>query len=394
MPDAESELLLRCCAVSPPLADSLAISGLIERSLDWDRFLAFANRNGVTPMVAARLGAEEGAANLPSHVARALRLSYEINALRTNHLAGCVGEIVDSFASAGVPAIAIKGPALGISAYGDVAARVYGDLDFMVRLKDLPRAASALERLGYSSPAYRAEVVESGFFPDVALDFSRQDSVVDLHWRLSAGYFPFAPRGDQIWNRTSEIDLLGRRVRILGPADSILFQACHGSKHGWMTLGQICDFAGVLATAGPLNWSSLLEDARRMRSLRMLMLGVDLADSLSLCDTPAELLDAANRESHVVTLSRRVRRGIFDTNRAVALDEWLIALGSIESARERIRYVVQRVARPKMSDRALMPLPRALYPLYYVARPVLVAIKHREEICRSLSHGRPARDLR
>ncbi len=143
-----------------------------------------------------------------------------------------------------------------------------------------------------------------------------------------------------------------------------------------MTLSQICDFARVLATAGPLNWSSLLEDARRMRSLRMLLLGVDLADSLSLCDIPAELLDAANRDSYVATLSRRVQRGIFDTNRAVALDEWLIALGTIVSARERIRYVVQRAAKPKMSDRMLMPLPRALYPLYYFARPVLVAIKH------------------
>ena len=33
------------------------------------------------------------------------------------------------------------------------------------------------------------------------------------------------------------------------PADSILFQACHGSKHGWMTLAQICDFARVLDSA-------------------------------------------------------------------------------------------------------------------------------------------------
>src|SRR5271156_1770944 len=152
-PDTESELLLQCCAVSGAFADSRAIWESIERGIDWNRFLALANRNSVMPMVGARLGAE-GAANLPRHVARALRLSYEVNALRSHHLARCAVEIVDSFGAAGVPLIAIKGPALAIAAYGDVAMRVFGDLDFMVRLDDLPRAVAALERVGDSSPTY------------------------------------------------------------------------------------------------------------------------------------------------------------------------------------------------------------------------------------------------
>ena len=291
-PDAESELLLRCCAVSGPFADGQAIFALVERGVDWNRFLVLANRNALTPMVAARLGAE-GVANLPSHVARTLRLSYQVNALRSHHLAGCAVEIVDSFAAAGVPVIAIKGPALAIAAYGDVAMRVFGDLDFMVRLEDLPRAVAALERVGYSSPAYRADVIETGFFPDVGLDFARPDSVVDLQWRLSPSYFPFAPAGEQVWNRTVEIEILGRRVRVLGPADSILFQACHGSKHGWMTLAQICDFARVLAAATTVSWSDLLDDAQRAGSLRMLLLGVELAQLAQPVRGAPELVDAA-----------------------------------------------------------------------------------------------------
>jgi len=387
MHDAERELLLRCCAASGPLADGAAMLALIERGVDWNRFLALANRNSVTPMAAARLTAE-GVVNLPSHAARALRLSYQVNALRCNHLADCAAEVVDSFAVSGVPAIAIKGPALAIAAYGDLAMRVFGDLDFMVRFSDLPRAAEALERVGYSSATYRADVVASKFFPDVTVDFSRKDSVVDLHWQLSPGHFPFAPEGEQVWNRTVEIQLLGRRVRGLGPADTILFQACHGSKHGWMTLAQVCDFARVLATAKPVSWSSVLDDARRTRSLRMLLLGVDLAHSLSLCEVPAELLDAARCDAHVAPLSRRVTRGIFNLRRAVELDEWLIALGAIESVRDRVRYIVGRVFAPKMSDRLVMPLPRVLYPLYYLARPVLVAVKRRQHFFRSRRRDR------
>ena len=34
---------------------------LVERGVDWNRFLALANRNSVTPMVGARIGAEGAA---------------------------------------------------------------------------------------------------------------------------------------------------------------------------------------------------------------------------------------------------------------------------------------------------------------------------------------------
>jgi len=383
--DAERELVLRSCAVTGPYADTGALSALIERGVDWERFLAIANRNSVTPMAAARLTAE-GVARLPERVARSLRLAYEVNALRCNHLARCAADIVDCFGAAGVSAIALKGPALAISAYGDVAMRVFADLDFMVRAEELPAAAAALERAGYSSPYYRADVVESGFFPDVGLDFSGEGGVVDLHWRLAPAYFPFAPAGEQIWSRTAETELFGRRVRILGPADSILFQACHGSKHGWITLAQVCDFARLVAAAGAISWTNLLDDARRARSLRMVLLGANLADALSLCEVPGELIAAARGDSHVAKLSSRVSREIFDSRRAVELEEWMIALGTIESAGDRVRYLFERVVAPKMSDHALLPLPRILYPLYYVARPVLVAIKHRERLFRKSSH--------
>jgi hypothetical protein len=116
MLDAESELLLRCCAVSGPFADSPAMRELAGRGVDGDRFLALANRNSVTPMVGARLCPEGAADLLPPRIARALRLSYQVNALRSHDLAGCAAEIVDSFAAACVPAIAIKGRALAIAA--------------------------------------------------------------------------------------------------------------------------------------------------------------------------------------------------------------------------------------------------------------------------------------
>jgi len=61
--------------------------------------------------------------------------------------------------------------------------RCVRDLDFRGAAFGLPRAAKALAEIGYSSAEYRPEVVESGIFPDVALDFSRDDG----RRRLSIG---------------------------------------------------------------------------------------------------------------------------------------------------------------------------------------------------------------
>jgi len=73
---------------------------LAGRWIDWDRFLAIANRNSVTPMISARLGAE-CAADLPPHVARALRLSYQVKVSVSNCNSGGSGKHRDAFAHEG-----------------------------------------------------------------------------------------------------------------------------------------------------------------------------------------------------------------------------------------------------------------------------------------------------
>jgi hypothetical protein len=374
MLDREIELLLRCCAASAPLTGPTISPAPIDSGINWDRFVALADRNCVTPLVSASLYGERD--YLPSEVAQKLRLSYAANARRCLRLASCAENIFASLDADGVAAIAIKGPTLALAAYGDLALRVFSDLDVMVHQSDLARAARTLARIGYTSSAYDEKAIASGFFPDVALNFARDDNIVDLHWRLAPSYFPFAPEGEPVWQRTVEIELPGRRVRALGRRDAILFQACHGSKHGWTTLGHVSDFARLLAASAPADLDGLVDEARRIGSLRMVLLGVDLAASLSLCEVPAQLLEAARHDSHVTALSRTVRRHLFDPARDSAFAEWRIALGTIQPLGGRLRYLIERIAAPKLSDRELMPLPVALYPLYYLARPFSVVLRH------------------
>jgi hypothetical protein len=164
-------------------------------------------------------------------------------------------------------------------------------------------------------------------------------------------------------------------VRTLSREDSILFHACHGAKHGWTRLQQVGDLAYLCAGETPA-WDSILDRAARIGSRTMLFVGLNLGRALLGLEIPSSPIETALAEERVTALSRKIARRLFTVRAEGKFSEWGIALKSIDSTRGRLRYLARRAVSPKLSDSALMPLPRPLYPLYYVARPILLAIKH------------------
>ncbi len=375
--DRERALLLLCCAPQHAGGFQARIQGLLSAGIDWPRFARLAAKNSVAPLAAVRLLAN-GRAQLPSSIARQYALVAESTAMRCDYLATCLFEILDVFKRERIPVLTIKGLITAATAYRDISLRAFGDLDLVVHRDDVPQAVAALERIGFAGRSWRAGAFASRFFPDTSVDFSRDGIVLDLHWSLSADYFPFAPGDDTVWRRAIEIDLRGRPVMTMGGEDSILFHAYHGAKHGWSKLQQVCDLAYLCALEAP-RWEVLLASAARIGSRTMLLAGIELCRSLFAMEVPG-LFAHALGEPRVKSLSKTVAERLFEIREEGEFAEWRVALTSIDSGRDRARYLVRRIVSPKLSDCALLPLPRPLYPLYYVARPLLLAIKHREAL--------------
>jgi hypothetical protein len=51
-------------------------------------------------------------------------------------------------------------------------------------------------------------------------------------------------------------------------------------------------------------------------------------------------------------------------------------LRSRERARDRGRFIIRRLGMPSTEDWRLLPLPPALFPLYHLLHPVLLAVSH------------------
>lgn len=308
-----------------------------------------------------------------------LKAAHNLNALRNIYLADALKRLLAALDNAGIAALSFKGPLLAKIAFGDLALRVFSDLDILVRERDVPRSADLLRNLGYAAETYDAEAFRSGFFDAVEGGFrNRQGPVlVDLHWRLSPGSYPFGPDGEEVWERSVREELDGVELRTLAHDDLLLYLCVHASRHGWASLKHVCDVAH-LVRAGNLDWEAVIARAGRTRCLRMLRTGLLLASDLLGTPVPPDVIAAARSDRGAASLAASLGVGLLDSlnsDSEPARGEFRVSVGAIERAGDKVRYCAVRALRPTMLDWQFRPLPRRLYPLYYLVRPLRIAVE-------------------
>src|SRR2546423_1118700 len=144
----ENELLLLCARARVGDGEAARIKNLAAEALDWDYLFRLAQRHAVLPLLHRNIS-EHARDAAPQPFRQKLREKFRENATRNLLLAGELGRIARLFESEGVPVLAYKGPALAVSAYGDLSLRRFVDLDIVVRARDVRRAGELLRSLGF-----------------------------------------------------------------------------------------------------------------------------------------------------------------------------------------------------------------------------------------------------
>ncbi len=70
-------------------------------------------------------------------------------------------------------------------------------------------------------------------------------------------------------------------------------------------------------------------------------------------------------------------------------NDWLVPLRTIAQPRARLGYILDRALAPTYDDWRFAPLPAGLFPLYYLIRPLRLAIEAAPRL--TSAFGRPAR---
>ncbi len=376
----EARLVLACAASVSASGTAAAerVLGRIARGIDWALFLRIARWHCVTPLMHRALGKARAAGwAVPESASNAIRDEFYSSAFQNMRLLSELGSFLKLAESNGVEVVVLKGPALAMLAYGDLAMRQFADIDVLVRRSDL---SMVRELVGGRDRRPYAQA-EASSMPDIFRAHSQEfctdssNASLDVHWRLSPGYFRFEPDLDAMRERSILIQAGGVRLRSFSAEDLFLFQCVHASKHGWSRLGWICDVAWMIRPQPRMNWEAILSQARKTRSVRSLFVGVVLAEHLLGVRAPDAILAAARASKAVESIAARVTRCLFGEigNRPSLYQDWVLPCACTQGARGKLRYLLGRARLPTPEDWRLMS--SRFYPLYFLLRPMRLAVE-------------------
>ncbi len=366
----EFELLCACTGVELAPERVASISSWDEAGLNWNEFLRLAEHHGVLPLVARNLIAH--ARGLPTEVAQSLRSSFEANARRNLRFAGELLRITDHFETKRLRAVPYKGAVLAESAYGDLALRNFGDLDFLISPGEFEPAKQALAELGYwpskkLSPAVERFWLWAGY--ECSFDSAAGKYLVELQWGLLPHFYAVDLFVDDLLDSSGRTAVGGREVSCLSPEDSLLVLCLHAAKHLWMRLLWVCDIAETLRTQ-TIDYSRVASRARVLGVTRILGVSFWLVENVLGRDLPGPAKQIVAGDSRVPVLgnefvARLARNATYDFESS---EYFRFILKLRERRSDRWRYLWRLIWTPGEGDLAAVRLPETMFPLYRMVR--------------------------
>jgi hypothetical protein len=321
-----------------------------------------------------------------------LRDNFHDNSRRNLFLTGELLNLLTLFETHQIPAIPFKGPVLAASVYENLALRQFLDLDILIHTQHVAKARELIVSQGYRRQFDLNDSQEAAYirwYP--AHGFVREDGkvVVDLHWAMTSRGFSFRLDPERLWEHPEAISLGGKELLTLSPENLLLFLCVHGGKHSWERLGWICDIAELIRSRKGMDWRTVMDQARALKSERMLFLGLYLASDLLEATLPEEVGAKVHSDPAVKSLATQVCERLFREldSQPGLFEGWRFQLRIRDRLRDGCRYCFGLVMTPTGLELTLISLPALLFPLYYVLRPMRLVLKHGRKLIGAKSKG-------
>ncbi len=368
----ERELILRCARTHLDEPTAARIREILRGPLSWLDVMATAFDHHVETFLYENLNLVGGGI-VPGacldQMRESARKSGGLAVLFTSELPRIYG----MFEAEGVPLIPFKGPVLGQLAYGSLTRRRFLDLDFFVPQKDMPRAAALLKSADFISRSERPEELagRTDYIPgQYAFYREATRAQVELHTERTMRYFPVPLDFEKMSRRLITVGLCGRSVQTFSIEDSLVMLSVHGAKHFWDRISWQLDLAALIA-AQSVDWPLTLRIAAKLKSTRLLLLGVFLSHELADAPVPENVLDQAERDSNVRWLAAKVlsELGGGPSSHTGVLPRAMFRFRSRDDAADGMKHLLRLASTPTESDRGDVRLPKALAPFYRLMRP-------------------------
>lgn len=376
----EKQLLVHCARSHLRPADEEAIRSLVVLALDWEYLLAEAAENSVLPLLHRSL--RQAASHfVATPILDRLSEMSRANTIRCLYLSAELSRILQLFQSESICGIPYKGPVLACQAYGDVTLREFEDLDIVLPQKDLLRAHALMERQGYTArfPWILARDAASTLVPG---EYNYRDKsrhvMVELHTEFTLRHFPRPPDLEILAQSLFPVDVAGQEILTYSPEITLVLLCLHGSKDFWERLSWIADISQMLLAYPALDWEEVYRQSAAFQSTRILHLGLRLAAEIFGTEVPLSVRENVAADSTAAELAQDVSNRILarDLAHLHSLARFQFRRRLVPGLLAGIRYSSRLTFVPTEDDWEMIPLPRALSPLYIFLRPFRLLRKY------------------
>jgi hypothetical protein len=382
----ETNALVGCARAFLSPSEVASLRTALAQPLDWDALLRMADDHSVMPLVADVVCRHAGDL-VPPNILRQFRERF-IGITQSN-LAGVQEwqRILRALGEAGIPVISFKGPALALTAYGNLALREFHDLDLMVRSEDVLRVREVLVRDGYSlwSPLVRdtdAALVRSSNRQVCFTNKERRTSV-DLHWGALHEMFSFQLAVDRLWQEAYVESQEGMSFLSLSPEHLLLYLCAHGAKHCWRNLCWLCDIACCIQSHPTTDWDACTRMAESAGCDLLLKHTLLLGEQVLGLQLPERIRDYVDEKARLVAGTAQAFLFREHSDHPGYLGPLRYHLAFAKGWRDGASLVFERVFVPAEPDWHRVRLPRPLYFLYYLVRPVRFVVERLSVAARS-----------
>lgn len=399
----EIKLLLCCARTQLDNTTAEEIKTLLQHNINWEYLVETAARHGVIPLLYTSLQNTCPEA-VPQDIFKHLQTYFDVNTLHNLFLTQELLKLLDLFKQHNIPVIPYKGPALAVCAYGNLSLRQFCDLDILVHERDFIKAIDLLTSSGYqpkdkqsilNDKEHIARIKDSN---EYSLITKNGNVSLDIHQKIIPKTFKLFPLVfDELWERLEPVSLTGKTVLNFHREDLLLILCVHGSKHMWERLGWICDIAELLRNSQEIDWEQLIGKARKLGCERMLLLGLFLANTILGASLPPIVhqriiadreTQSLGKQMYLILCSKNPFSSCYlsqnrDIFYVIERTKYTIIHGRMmERLEDKILLFfssvwlrISRVTTRTVKDRDFLPLPRSLYFLYYLIRPIRLCRK-------------------
>lgn len=340
-------------------------------SSDWMEFAFTAQAERVAPLLYHGFRQRGWPAYVPDSVRQLLAKEFYNAVANSTRMFAELERVLSKLEESGIATILLKGAALAVTVYSDLALRPMADIDLLIPLSNLRKAVDTVEAMAYEpeNPPMRRGL-EQLFFYEINFRGGERCLVhLELHWDLVGGAGSrYRPNMNWFWEQTRRIRLGSASALILSPTAHFLHAAVHVSlKHGGddMRLLWLFDLHLMITSCQDLDWSQLISKSIEFHWAPAIRSVLSELYQMFATPIPAWVLETLASEEDAVTESLVQRLASPDRTRTSgawnhlafltwpARLQWLAAVIFPDPAYMRWRY------RPK---------PSWLWPVCYAVR--------------------------